>query len=217
MAPKVICCQFHVFRYTQVIHYMFHVSCYFQKTFCYMFHVSCYQWYLSESILLYNPLAPVTCFLFPVLVIADRTKKSTDPGELKLKTPLLPVRTPTPTPEGIAVYSSKNTSIYVNCFMFLVSCFWISLGRALHVSCFVLPMVPFGKYPVVQPLGTCYMFPVSSFGESRQDKKKYRPRWAQTQDPSAPSQNSYPNTRGDCCLQQQKYKYLCKTLSLIHI
>ena len=83
-----------------------------------MFHVLFYQWYLSESILLSNPLAPVTCFLFPVLVKADRTKK------------------------------------------------------------------------------------------------KYRPRWARTQDPSAPSQNSYPYTRGDCCWQEQKYNYLCK---LFHV
>ena len=55
-----------------------HVSCFvvtFQEAFCYMFRVSCYQWYLWESILLSNPLAPVTCFLFPVLVKADRTKK----------------------------------------------------------------------------------------------------------------------------------------------
>ena len=148
-----------------------HVSCFvvtFQEAFCYMFHVWCHQWYLSESSLLSNPLAPVTCFLFPVLVKADRTKKQvqnqvgSNSRPLCSQSELLPLHQ-----RGLLLTGAKKTSIYLNCFMFLVSCFWISLGRTLHVSCFVLPMVPFGKYPVVQPLGTCYMFPVSSFGESR--------------------------------------------------
>ena len=69
----------------------------------YMFRVLCYQWYLSESILLSNPLAPVTCFLFPVLVKADRTKK-------KVQTQVLPVRTPTPTPEVFIIYKKHSQS-----------------------------------------------------------------------------------------------------------
>ena len=80
----------------------------------------------------------------------------------------------------------------------------------IHVSCFVLAMVPFRKYPFDQPLGTRYVFSVSSFGECRYDKKENRPRWTWTQDPIAPSLNSYPHTRGDFYPQQQKYKDLCK-------
>ena len=191
LIPSVSCFQFHVFLATELwgmkldgakgylllvscfwiyLGDSLHVSCFVLLSESILLHVSCFVLALvpSESILLSNPLAPVTCFLFLVLMKTDRTKKRTDPGGLELKTPLLPHQ------RGLLLTIAKLRVLIpsVSCFkfhvfwatellqmkldgakgyLFLVSCFWIYLGDSLQVSCFVFTFQE----------AFCYMFRVS--------------------------------------------------------